>query len=137
MQLLPAELKHLIVELSSESDDSLAALARTHSAFQSVAEKALYDTISIYTSCPASLECMQTLARNSKKAAFVRSLTIEYESENIENWILPISYLSRGLINMHTLSHFRVKSYGNMDETQAKTSSLSKIVWLVCELFIF
>ena len=133
MQLLPPELKHLIVELSSESDDSLAALARTHSAFQSVAEKALYDTISIYTSCPASLECMQTLAR----AAFVRSLTIEYESENIENWILPISYLSRGLINMHTHSHFRVKSYCNKDETQAITSSLSKIVWLVCELFIF
>ena len=40
--LLPLELKHR-VELSSH--DSLASLARTHTAFQSEAEQALYPVL--------------------------------------------------------------------------------------------
>ena len=42
--LLPSELKHRIVELFPH--DSLASLARTHTAFQSEAEQALYRTLS-------------------------------------------------------------------------------------------
>ena len=74
MQLLPPELKHLTVELSS--NDSLVKryesvtrpLARTHSAFQIVAKKALYNTVSIYASSNDSLKCMETLTENSEKA---------------------------------------------------------------------
>ena len=42
------ELKRIIVELSSGSPNSLAALARTHTSYQREAEKALYDTLSIF-----------------------------------------------------------------------------------------
>ena len=42
MQLLPSELKCLIVKLLSPN--SLAALAQTHTAFQREAEKSLYET---------------------------------------------------------------------------------------------
>ena len=45
-----AELKRHIVELSSDSPNSLAALARTHTANQREAEKALYDTLFICAS---------------------------------------------------------------------------------------
>ena len=114
MQLFPAELKRYVVELSSDSPSSLAALARTHTAYQREAEKALYDTLSISTHRDDSLKCMETLATNSEKAALVRSLIIEYsrgssDSDNIKNQRVT-SYLSKSLINMHTLSDFRVRS---------------------------
>jgi hypothetical protein len=47
MLVLPSELRSLIAELLVSSPNSLAALAKTHSAYQREAEKALYDTISI------------------------------------------------------------------------------------------
>ena len=77
MQSLPSELKHLIVELSSGSPASLAALARTHTSFQSEAEEALYDTISIFAGGIHSMKCMETLATNPNKAALVRLLIID------------------------------------------------------------
>jgi hypothetical protein len=131
--LLPAELKHLIVELSST--DSLAALARTHSAYQSVAEKALYHTISIDASSNDSLRCLETLAENSEKAAFVRFLTIEYTYDNIDKNQRVTTCLSKSLINMHSLSDFRVRSWPGEAEEEMK--DLGKILWSVCEIFIF
>ena len=68
--LLPSELKHRIAELSSH--DSLASLARTHTAYQREAELALYRTLS-----DPSTNCLETLATNSEKAGFVRFLTLE------------------------------------------------------------
>ena len=84
MQLLPIELKLLIVELSSDSPNSLAAfkLALTHTSLQREAEKALYDTLTIFTIRDDSLKCMKSLAMNPKKAALVRFLTIEYAPDN-------------------------------------------------------
>ena len=108
MELLPAELKRHIVGLSSESLSSLAALARTHSAYQREAEKALYDTLFI-CAYKDDLKCMETLATNSKKAALVRCLIIEYShgsssrDDMIKNQRVT-SYLSNSLINMHSLS---------------------------------
>jgi hypothetical protein len=75
MQLIPLELKRLIVELSSGSPSSLAALARTHTSYQREAEKALYDTLSIYSSSDDSLKCMETLSTNSEKATLCRKFS--------------------------------------------------------------
>ena len=61
MQLLPLELQLFIVELSSGSPSSLAALSRTHPAYQRVAERALYETLTIYASRDYSLKCMGIL----------------------------------------------------------------------------
>ena len=69
MQLLPLELVHLIAELSSGSPNCLAALAWTHSFYQSKAGKALYDTLCICASSKDSLKCIKTLASNPEIAA--------------------------------------------------------------------
>jgi len=106
--LLPSELKLLIVELSSGSRSSLAALALTHSSFQREAEKALYD--SIYAYSEDDLKCMETLATNPEKAALVRFLNIEYAYDNVKNNRMMTSYLSKSLTNMHTLTDLRIKS---------------------------
>jgi len=116
--LLPLELVYFIVELSSGSPSSLAALARTHSSYQRKAEKALYDTLCICVSSEDSLKCMETLASNPEKAALVRFLTIEYinnsesesESRDRERVGRATTYLSKSLINMHSLSDFRLRS---------------------------
>ena len=111
MQLLPAELRCYIVELSSGSPSSLAALARTHTAYQREAEKALYDTVYISASSIDSLKCMETLATNSQKAALVRFLIVEFASDNFYRNRIVGTYLLESLINMHSLSDFRVKSH--------------------------
>ena len=134
MQLLPSELKCLIVELSSGSPNSLAALARTHSSYQREAERALYDTISIFTSRDDSLKCMETLATNPEKAAFVRFLTIEYARDNIVKNRRVTTYLLQSLLNMHSLSDFRIRSRPG-DEAQMK--GLDKILWSVVKTLIF
>jgi hypothetical protein len=132
MQLLPSELKLLIAELSSPR--SLTALARTHSAYQREAERALYDTLSIYTIQDDSLKCMETLATNPEKASLVRFLTIEYAHDNVDrNWRVT-TYLSKSLINMHSLSDFRVRSWpGEADAEMMR--GLDKILWSVCKKF--
>jgi hypothetical protein len=119
--LLPPELKRLIVELCSGSPSSLAALARTHSAYQGEAEEALYETLHIFASSDSSMKCMKTLDANPKKAALVRFLTITYSPyNNEENWRLT-TYLSKSLINMHTLTDLRMKSWPG--------ERISKILW--------
>ena len=134
MQSLPLELKILIVELSSGSPNSLATLARTHTSFQREAEKALYDTIFIFTSTDESLKCMETLATNPEKAALVHSLVIEYaRDQDIENRRVT-TYLSKSLINMHFLSDFRIRSYPS---NEAEMNGLGKILWSVCKILIF
>jgi hypothetical protein len=131
MQLLPSELKCLIVEQCSGSPSSLAAWARTHPAYQSEAEKVLYDTIFIYTSRSNSLKCMETLAKNSEKAAFVRSLTVEYAPDNKNGNRRVMNYLLKSLINMNSLSDFRVKSRCDTAETQMMKGLLDEILWSV------
>ena len=130
------ELKHLIVELSSTDTGSLVALARTHSAYQREAEKALYDTISICAFRNDSFKCLETLANNLEKAAFVRFPTIEYADDNIDNNRRVTTYLLQSLINMHSLSDFRVRSHFGKPETQMM-KGLAKIVWSVGEILIF
>ena len=78
MLLLPSELKSLIAELLVSSPNSLAALARTHSAFRKEAERALYDTLVIDATKYHPSKCMETLATNSEKAALVRFLSFGY-----------------------------------------------------------
>ena len=134
MQSLPSELKHFIIELSSGSHNSLAALARTHTSFQREAEKALYDTIYIFSGDRDSLKCMETLATNPKKAALVHSLIIESSRyDKIENQTVT-TYLSKSLINMHSLSDFRVRSRPG---GEVEMKGLGKILWLVCKILIF
>ena len=134
MQSLPSELKHHIVELSSESPNSLAALARTHTSYQREAERALYDTLSIFTSSDDSLKCMETLATNPEKAALVRFLTIKYDHDDINKNQRVTKYLFKSLINMHSLSDFRVRSRLGKE---AQTKGLSKILWSVCKILTF
>ena len=136
MQSLPSELKHLIVELSSGSPASLAALARTHTSFQREAEKALYDTISIIAGGIVSMKCMETLATNPKKAALVHTLIIEYYAryDRDEKGNQKVrTYLSKSLINMHSLSDFRVRSRpgGEVD-----MKDLNRILWSVFKTII-
>ena len=148
MQLLPSEIKCLIVDLVSSSESptsstptrSLAALARTHSAFQREAERALYGTLFIYAFTNKSLKCMETLATNQEKAALVRFLSIVYTCFNkttkLMNQILR-TYLSKILINMHSLSDFRVKSLPGGREAEGEMMrGLGKILWSVCKILI-
>ena len=136
MQSLPPELKYLIGKLlSSELElKSLAALARTHTAYRREAEKALYDTLYIYADRDRFLKCMETLAKNLEKAALVRFLTIEYANDNTKKNRRVTTYLSKSLINMHALSDFRVKSCVGGVETQL-IKGLGKILWSVCNIF--
>ena len=136
MQLLPPELKCLIVELSSGSPNSLAALARTHTSFHREAEKALYSTLYIYTFNDNFLICMETLATNSEKAALVRFLTIEYARDNLYKNLRVTTYLLKCLMNMHTLSDFRVRSRPGEDGAPMM-SGLSKILWSGFKVFNF
>ena len=134
MQSLPAELKrHIVLKLSSGSPSSLAALARTHTAYQREAEKALYDTLYISASSDDSLICMKTLATNSEKAALVRFLTIEFDSDNTINPRM-LTYVSKGLINMHCLSDFRVRSCPDPGVKLMKV--LDKTLRSVCNILI-
>ena len=136
MQLLPSELKRLIVEQSSGSLNSLAALARTHTAYQREAERALYDNLYIGTFIDSSLTCMETLATNPEKAALVRFLTINYSRHKIDNNRRVTAFLSKSLINMHSLSDFRIRSWpGEVQVEMMK--GLGKILWLVCKILIF
>ena len=132
MQLLPSELIFLIVELCSDSPSSLAALARTHTSYRREAEKTLYDTLSINALNDKSLKCMETLASNPEKAALVRFLVIEYTCNDNEKNQRVTTFLSKSLINMHSLSDFRMRSPVR-DEEQMK--GLGKILWLVCKIF--
>jgi hypothetical protein len=144
MQLLPSELKCLIVELSSGSRNSLAALARTHTSYHKEAERALYNTLTIYNNLNNSLKCMETLATNSEKAALVRFLTVEYaplyvgniiQVDNIIKNLKVTTYLSKSLINMHCLSDFRVRL--NADEAEAEMiNGLGMILWSVLKIVI-
>jgi hypothetical protein len=147
MQLLPLELRCLIVELSSGSPNSLAALARTHTSYQKEAERALYNTISISNTSDNSLKCMETLATNSEKAALVRFLTVEYaplyvrniiqvdniQVDNIVKNLEVTTLLLKSLINMHCLSDFRVR----LNPHEAGINGLGKILWSVLKILIF
>ena len=131
MQLLPLELKRIIVELSSGSRNSLAALARTHTAYQREAERALYDTISINVFSD-SLKCMETLATNPEKAALIHFLTIEYARDNIDKNRRMTTYLSKSLVNMHSLSDFRIRAgLGDEKNMKRRGEKLGKILWSV------
>ena len=135
MQLLPAELKCHIIMLSSDSPSSLAALARTHSDYQREAEKALYHTLVISAYSNDCLKCMETLATNSEKAALVRTLIVEYNRGGINNERVT-SYLSKSLINMHSLSDLRIRSR-LVQATGEMVKCLGKILWSVCKILIF
>ena len=136
MQLLPSELKHLIVKqlkLSSGSRNSLAALARTHTSFQREAEKALYDALFIFASSDNSLKCLRTLTTNPGKGALVRFLVVEYACNNKSKNRRMTTYLSKILITMHSLSDLRVISPPN--EVPARmVKGLGKILWSVCKI---
>ena len=142
MESLPAELKLYIVELSSGSPNTLAALARTHTAYQREAEKALYNALVIFASTENSLKCMETLATNSEKAALVHFLTVEYEfkldacGSVTKNRMLKVTtYLSKSLPDMHSLSDFRVRSRPGEVEAEM-IRGLGEILWSVCKILI-
>ena len=136
MPLLPSELKHHIIEQSSDSPSSLAALALTHTSYLKEAEKALYNTLSIHASHNNSMKCMETLATNSEKAALVRFLTMEYARAEIDKNRRLTTYLSKSLINMHYLSDFRVRSWRGEAESEMM-KGLGNILWSVCKILIF
>ena len=57
------------------------------------------------------MNCLETLARNSEKAGFVRFLTTSMghvNHEDDDHWE-AIGYLYNGLVNMHFLSDFRLR----------------------------
>ena len=131
--LLPSELKHLIVELSSK--DTLLSLARTHSAIQREAEQALYRTLS-----NPSFKCLETLATNSEKAGFVHFLMERiYPSTGpltvqMIDYLFKIKrfYLLNALVNMHCLSDLRLQLPGRYcDDIRPWTKSLNIILWSV------
>ena len=145
--LLPSELKHRIVELSSQ--DTLASLARTHTTFQRIAEQALYRTLS-----DPSLKCLETLFTNSKKAGCVYFLSMEhsYRVMNgpkgiftpprgslalplIDHYLLKsqIFYLLNAQVNMHRLSDLRLRMpwADNDKELLSWIEGLNMILWSV------
>jgi hypothetical protein len=142
MQVLPSELKSLITELLVSSPNSLAALARTHSAYQREAERVLYEFIFIDNSFREDSRCMETLATNSEKAALVRFFTFEYCCIPINKMqrvsTHDVTHLLKSLINMHALSDLRVRTVGGSrfgdSEVEAQIyKGLDKILWSVCK----
>ena len=129
MQLLPAELKCRIVELSSGSPNSLTALARTHTAYQREAERALYHTLHVHASSKDSLKCLETLATNSEKAALVRFLSIEFLHDDVYRNRRLSTYLAKSLINMHSLSDLCARSPGRYKSEMIE--HLVEILWSV------
>ena len=136
--LLPSELKSLIAELLVSSPKSLAALARTHSAYQCEAERALYDSIIIYAIKANSSKCVKSLTTNLEKAALVRSLMFKYVPYQINKKQRASTYLLKSLINMHSLYDLRVHSYRFHTEVEPRMiKGLGNILWLVCQSLIF
>ena len=128
--LLPSELKHRIAELSSH--DSLASLARTHTALQREAEQALYHTLS-----DPSLNCLETLATNLEKAGFVRFLAAKLECvrNDYGHWQPAINCHLNALVNMRSLTDVRLRL---PHSTSIKTwKRLNGILWSVYKLKIF
>jgi hypothetical protein len=124
--LLPPELKHRIVELSSH--DTLASLARTHTTYQIVAEQALYLRVSLYD---PFVKCLETLATNSEKAGFVRFLTMEYIYFKNPHQRTISCLLNESLVNMHSLSDLRLRMHWSYYKMQGLMKSLNKILWSV------
>jgi hypothetical protein len=128
--LLPPELKHRIVELSSHV--TLASLARTHTAYQVVAEQALYHSLH-----DPSLECLETLATNPEKAGFVRFLSMDSENvylkDSDDRLQREISYLLNALVNMHSLSDLRLRKPRYV-KILSWMDSFDKILWSVYDL---
>ena len=114
------------MELSSGSRSSLAALARTHSTYQREAERALYHSIFIYAHYIDSLKCLEKLATNSEKAILVHFLSVEYAYEIFGTNQRVTTYLSKSLINMHSLSDFRIRCCPGDEEIM---KDLGKILW--------
>ena len=80
---------------------------------------------------------METLATNPEKAALVRFLTIDlgYSRDKIidENIRKVMTYLSKSLINMHSLSDLRVRSWhGEVEAEMMK--GLGEILWSVYKI---
>ena len=111
---------HRIAELSSH--DSLASLARTHTAFQRVAEQALYRTL-----FNPSWKCLQTLATNLEKAGFVHFLAMDCRSGHRIN-----NNLFNALVNMHFLSDFRLRLPRRYKDSWIE--DLDEILWSVYEV---
>lgn len=106
-------------------------MALTHTSYQRDAERALYADLSIYASSDDSLKCMETLATNPEKAALVCFLTVQYTRDEFDNNQKVTTYLSKSLINMHSLSDFRVRSRPG---EEAQTKGLDKILWSVYKI---
>ena len=70
---------------------------------------------------------MKTLAKNPEKAAFVRSLVVEYACDTLCSR-RATNYLLRGLINMDSLSDFRVRWHYPEEQMMV---GLDKILWSV------
>jgi len=102
---LPPELICHIAMLCSRS--SLASLARTHSAFLSGAEEALYHTID----SPRSLD---TLCNNVKKTRFVRRLIIYLECHPMRQGECKrhVQNLTKSLFTMSSLVEVRLGLLG-------------------------
>lgn len=113
----------------------MAALARTHSAFLREAEEVLYESLYIIDN-DNSLKCMKTLATNPEKAALVRFLTITYTFINIDCDRRLTTILLKSLINMHSLSDFRMKSWAGIKPIMMD-EGICKILWSVSKILIF
>ena len=128
-------------------------MARTHTAFQREAERALYRTLS-----DPSLKCLKTLATNSEKAGFVHILTmgrVNLENDSDNPWRSIDYLLLNALVNMHSLFDFRLRMPRFEDltrienqedifwvlmprrERQSRIESLENILWSVYELGSF
>ena len=111
-----------MTELSS---GSLTALARTHTSFQRDAEQALYHTLYIRILPHVLLTPLETLATNSEKATFVRSLTVERSASAKGENRRATTYLATALVNMHSLIDLRIY----LHPTSGWINNLTNILW--------
>ena len=79
---------------------------------------------------------LETLAANSEKAGFVRFLKVEcVPDDGNDDHSRAMDYLLNALVNMHSLSDFRLFNERRLWENTL--NYLNKILWLVYELGIF
>ncbi|KAF5336011.1 hypothetical protein D9611_006174 [Ephemerocybe angulata] len=103
----------------------LAAISSTDKSFGAEAERWLYRTVSLHESRLVELvKCLETLAKNPKKAGVVKSLAVSFydsykrrtpEDEATINSMELMVHLAKGLFEMRSLTFLSFRPHEGMD----------------------
>ncbi|KAF6764845.1 hypothetical protein DFP72DRAFT_869415 [Ephemerocybe angulata] len=120
---LPNELREEVLSYCDKGE--LAAISSTDKGFGAEAERWLYRTVSLHESRLVELiKCLDTLAKNPKKAGMVESLAVSfydhYQRRTPEDWAIINSvelmvHLAQALLEMRSLTFLSFRPHEGMD----------------------